>query len=144
MSGDLIETWRGRVTPSECDHLGHMNVQFYMARISDATVTLNSALGMTSTYIRERRRALVTVHVEISFLAELKAGDLIVMHGGVLSVEGKKMRLLHRMTRVEDAKHVMVAKVLMVGMDLEHRKSVAMDDAIADRAKKLIVKEDAG
>ena len=140
-AAELIETYRGRVSASECDHLGHMNVQFYVARISDATVTLNHAIGVTAGYIRAQRRALATVHQEISYLAELKAGDLVVMHGAVLSVEAKKVRFVHRMTRVEDGAPVMTAKVLMLGMDLERRKSVALEEPILARARLLLIDE---
>lgn len=138
---ELIETFRGRVAPSECDHLGHMNVQFYVGRISDATATLNDAIGLTARYTRERRRALATVQLEVSYLAELKAGDLIALHSGVLSVEPKKVRFIHRMTRVEDGKPAMRAKVLMVGMDLEQRRSTALEPEILDGARRLIVDE---
>src|SRR3954471_12915508 len=141
MTTQLIETYRGRVAVWECDHLGHMNVQFYVARISDAPLRLSGAIGVTAAYVRERRRALATVHQDISFITELKPGDLIAMHGAVLSVEGKKLRFLHRMTRVEDGRHVMTAKVLMVGMDLEQRKSVVLDDFVAESARKLLVEE---
>ncbi len=140
---NLIETLRGRVAPQECDHLGHMNVQFYVARVSDATVAINAAIGFTAGYMRRYRRALAAVRQEISYLAELKAGDLIAVHSGVLRAEGKKAEFLHRMTRVEDGTPVMRAKVLMVGIDLELRKSVPLDAEILARARALLVEEEA-
>ncbi len=136
-----IETYRGRVAPQQCDHLGHMNIQFYVARISDATVVLNAAMGITASYVRTQRRALATIRQEISYLAELNAGDLIAMHSGVLAAEGKKVWFLHRMTRVEDAAPVMSAKVLMLGMDLERRKAIPVEEAILARAKAFLVEE---
>jgi acyl-CoA thioester hydrolase len=135
----LVETLRGRVAVSECDHLGHMSVQFYVARISDATVTLSHAIGVTAGYVRTHRRSLVTVHQDIAYHAPLKAGDLVVMHGGVLSVDSESLRFMHRMTRAEDGEAVMTAKVLMLGMDLEGRTSVALDEAILTRARQLLV-----
>ena len=138
---DLIETFRGRVAPYECDHLGHMNVQFYVARVSDATATLTDAIGLTATYTRTRKRAVVTVHLDISYLAELKAGDLIVMHSGVLAVEPKKLRIVHRLTRVEDGKPAMRARALMIGMDLERRRATPLDEDILERARQLLVDE---
>jgi acyl-CoA thioester hydrolase len=135
----LIETLRARVAVSECDHLGHMSVQFYVARISDATVTLSHAIGVTAGYVRAHRRSLVTVHQEIAYLAALTAGDLVVMHGGVLSADRETLQFMHRMTRVEDGETVMTAKVLMLGMDLERRTSVALEEAILTRAKQLLV-----
>ena len=34
----FIETPLGRVSPLECDQLGHMNVQFYVAKVSDRDI----------------------------------------------------------------------------------------------------------
>jgi acyl-CoA thioester hydrolase len=34
------ETFRGSVAAWECDQYGHMNVQFYTARISDAAASV--------------------------------------------------------------------------------------------------------
>lgn len=138
-----IETYRGRVAPAECDYLGHMNIQFYVARISDATATLNNAIGFTAGYVRSQRRALVTVHQDISYIAEVMAGDLLVMHSGVSAAESKKVRVLHRLTRAGGNEPVMTANVLMVAMDLERRRAAAMDEAIlAGMRKHLIAQQD--
>jgi acyl-CoA thioester hydrolase len=136
-----IETYRGRVAPAECDYLGHMNIQFYVARISDATATLNNAIGFTAGYLRSRRRALVTVHQDISYIAEVKAGDLLVMHSGVPAAESKKVRVLHRLTRAGSHEPVMTANVLMVAMDLERRRATAIDEAILTGMRKHLVPE---
>ncbi len=136
-----IETYRGRVAFSECDHFGHMSMQFYVARISDATVTLGNAIGLTASYIRAQRQALVTVHQEISYLAPLKAGELVVMNSGLLSIEGNKLRFMHRMTRLEDGAPVMCAKVLMMGMDTERSTEVGLQEEILTRAQALMIDE---
>ena len=39
------ETYRGSVAAWECDQYGHMNVQFYTARISDAAASVMLAAG---------------------------------------------------------------------------------------------------
>ena len=85
--------------------------------------------------------AVERVRAEVA--AKRWAGDLIAMHSGVLSVEPKKLRVIHRMTRVEDGKPVMNAKALMLGMDLERRKSAPLDDAMLVRARALVVDEGA-
>jgi acyl-CoA thioester hydrolase len=136
-----METYRGRVASWECDHLGHMNVQFYVARISDASAALTNAMGLTAGYLRERRRALAAVHHDISYLAEVKAGDLLLMRSGILSAEGKKVRFAHRMMRIEDGKPVMRAKVFMISMDLEQRRSIAVEEFILERTRLLLVDE---
>jgi acyl-CoA thioester hydrolase len=137
-----METLRGRVAQQECDFIGHMNVQFYIARISDATTTLNAAIGIDVRFMREQRRALVTLRQDVSYLRELRAGDLVAMHSGIVGIEGKKVHYFHRLSRVEDGEVAMTARQLMMGMDLDRRRAVAMDEAILERARAILVTED--
>ena len=137
----MIETVRGRVAIGECDPSGRMNISSYAARIADSTVTLCRAIGVDDARGGERRRTLVTLRQEIAYMGDLLAGDLLVMHGGVLAIEGEEIRFVHRMLRVEDGVAVMSANVLMRGTDLEHRTPAALDDAILVRAMRLLVHE---
>lgn len=59
----LVKTYLGRVSEQECVRLGHMNVQFYVARVSDAAwhVDLMASIGITPEFIRERRQAPAAV-----------------------------------------------------------------------------------
>src|SRR5262245_56025205 len=42
----LVETYRATVAPSDCDHLGHMNVQHYFAAVSDGMFAMMIRLGL--------------------------------------------------------------------------------------------------
>ena len=140
-AGALIETLRGRVAVGDCDYGGRMKVDAYVARISDATLTLGLTIGFTAEYIAAKRCGLVTLHQDIAYLGELEAGDLLVMLGGVLSVDCEQILLLHHMLRIEDGAAVLTAKVLMRGIHLEHRTSVALDAPILARARQLLIRE---
>ena len=140
-AGGLIETLRGRVAVGDCNDSGRMNVDAYVARISDATVTLSHALGFTAEYIAAKQCGLVTSHQDIAYIGELEAGDLLMMLGGVLSVDPEQILFLHHMLRVEDGAVVLSAKVLMRGIHLERRTSVALDAPTVERARRLLVRE---
>jgi acyl-CoA thioester hydrolase len=56
-----FETFRGTVAPSECDHLGHMNVQYYTRAISDGMYSIMIHLGLTPDEIRRRKISFVAV-----------------------------------------------------------------------------------
>ena len=43
----FIETYRGTVGPTDCDNLGHMNVQHYFAAVSNGMFAMMSRLGLT-------------------------------------------------------------------------------------------------
>ncbi len=42
----MIETYRGVIYPWNCDHMGHMNVQYYVGKFDEATWQLFAFLGM--------------------------------------------------------------------------------------------------
>ena len=44
----MIETYRGAVYPWHCDHMGHMNVMWYVGKFDEATWNLFATLGVTT------------------------------------------------------------------------------------------------
>lgn len=135
MNDMLVESYRGRVGAMECDHLGHMNVQFYVARISDAAWHVMASIGMTPAFIRERRQAAAAVRQEIAYLKELLAGDLVCMESGVLEAGERKITFFHRLRKVETDQVAMTSKVFTINMDLDTRRSAPLDPAILARAQ---------
>ncbi len=139
----LVETHLGRVSPLECDHLGHMNVQFYVSKVSDAAWHVMDSIGITPAFIRERRQAPAAVKQEIAYLRELRAGDLLRMDSGVLEASEKRLTFYHRLTNVETGQVAMTSKVYTVNMDLDARRSTLLDPAILARALERLLPETA-
>jgi acyl-CoA thioester hydrolase len=67
----MIETHRGAVYPWHCDHMGHMNVMWYVGKFDEATWNLFASLGVTPAYLREQSRALAAVQQNITYKREL-------------------------------------------------------------------------
>lgn len=120
------ETYRGSVAAWECDQYGHMNVQFYTARISDAAASVMLAAGFGQKAFKELKLGIAAVNAETRFVSELHAGDLIRMESGVVFAEGKKIRFHHRVYNAETGALCMQAEVLALCFDLVQRKSVAL------------------
>lgn len=120
------ETFRGSVAAWECDQYGHMNVQFYTARISDAAASVMLAAGFGMRAFKELKLGIAAVNAETRFVSELHAGDLIRMESGVVFAEGKKIRFHHRVYNAETGALCMQAEVLALCFDLVQRKSVAL------------------
>jgi acyl-CoA thioester hydrolase len=139
----LIETHVGRVAPGECDHLGHMNVQFYVSRVSDAAWHVMASIGITPSFIRERRQAPAAVRQEIAYLRELRAGDLLRMDSGVVEASEKRLTFYHRLTNVESGQVAMTSKVYTVNMDLDTRRSTPLDPAVLAAALERLLPEGA-
>ena len=48
-------TYRGAVYPWHCDHVGHMNVMWYVGKFDEATWNLFHRVGITPAYLRASR-----------------------------------------------------------------------------------------
>jgi len=78
-------TYRGTVYPWQCDHVGHMNIMWYVGKFDEANWNLIARLGLTPSYLRESGRGMAAVQQNITYKRELLAGD-IVERGELLDV----------------------------------------------------------
>lgn len=51
-------TYRGAVYPWNCDHVGHMNVMWYVGKFDEATWCFLADLGLTPGALRARGRGM--------------------------------------------------------------------------------------
>jgi len=129
-----IETFRKVVSPSELDHLDHMNVQYYFAAIGSAITSLQIALGLTPTDMRKGRRlGFVVVHGENNFHAELMAGDVIKMETGVSEITKKTATFHHRLLNVETDTLSFDTHFKCVLMNLDTRRAVEIPEDIREK-----------
>lgn len=120
---DLTLTFRGTVYPWQCDHMGHMNVMWYVGRFDEATWNLFAALGITPEYLRQNQRGMAAIEQRISYRRELFAGDIIAIHSGVVEMKQKTIRFYHHMTTGIDEKTAASTQLVAVHMDEEIRRS---------------------
>jgi acyl-CoA thioester hydrolase len=139
---ELPITFRGAVYPWQLDHMGHFNVQFYVAMFDQSTWALLSLVGLTSTYFKRERRGMAAVEQRISYKHELYPGDLVENRSGILQVRDKVITFFHEMRNVESG--VVAARVEMVTvfLDADSRKSISLPADIADRARAMIVTDE--
>ncbi len=135
---ETLLTYRGTVYPWHCDHVGHMNVIWYVGKFDEATWHFFNALGLTPTYFRTGSRGMATVDQHISYIHELLAGDVVTVRTTLLEFKEKSLRFVHEM--VHDETHEVVARTMLNGvhMDTVARKSCAFPEAIAARAHTML------
>lgn len=136
-----METYRGTVQQWEIDHMGHMNVQFYVAKFDSATWQLFSAVGMAPEWLREHRAGMAAVEQTITYRAELLAGALVVVRSAVLAITTRSLRFRHVMTDCETGKEAATTELVAVHLDLTTRASRPFPEAIRQRATELIEPE---
>ncbi len=141
MSG-MIETYRGAVYPWHCDHIGHMNVMWYVGKFDEATWNLFARLGITPAYLREQGRGMSAVQQDISYRRELLAGDTLTVASGILELRERVIRFVHEMRRGEDGEIAAVCFLTGVHIDARERAACPFPDAVRSAAQALMVDYD--
>ena len=139
MVSKLIETYRGAVYPWHCDHMGHMNVMWYVGKFDEATWHLLSHVGLTPKWLRDNNRGMVAVDQRISYQRELVAGDVLVVRSGILEVSDKKIRFFHEMRNAVSDEVAAITLFIGLHLDTVSRKSAAMPGDVVACARELIV-----
>ena len=131
-------TYRGTVYPWHCDHVGHMNVMWYVGKFDEATWQLFNALGLSPGYLRDAQRGMAAVDQHISYVRELHAGATVSVPSRLLEVKERSLRFEHEM--VNDETGEVAARTVLKGvhLDKQTRKSCAFEDAIVERARGLL------
>ena len=138
MTAGLIETYRGAVYPWHCDHMGHMNVMWYVGKFDEATWNLFSSLGITVSFLREKHRAMAAVQQDITYKRELVAGDVVAVGSGVLEMREKVLKFVHEMRQAQSGEIAAVCVLTAVHMDSKARKSTAFPADVLARGKERI------
>lgn len=134
----LSETYRGVVYPWHCDHMGHMNVMWYVSKFDEATWNLFAQLGLTAAFLRDNARAMAAVQQNITYKRELLSGDVVAVRSGLLEMREKVIKFVHEMRHADTGEVCAVCVITGVHMDSEARKSTAFPAEFAARGREMI------
>lgn len=135
---EMPVTYRGTVYPWQCDHIGHMNVMWYVGKFDEATWNLFTELGLTPSYLREGRNGMAAVQQNITYRRELMPGDTVVVRTRLLEVREKLLRYVHEMSPAEGGEAVALCELTVVHMDRAAHKSSPLPPEVAERARTLL------
>ncbi len=136
MPGSIL-TARSVVYPWHCDHMGHMNVMWYVGKFDEATWHLFSLLGLTPTFLREHHRGMAAVQQEITYRRELHAGDVITVYSRVLEVKEKVIRFSHDMRNEETREMAATTTITGIHLDTQLRKSCPFPPFVVERTEEI-------
>ncbi len=131
-------TYRGTVYPWHCDHVGHMNVMWYVGKFDEATWHFFHGLGLTPSYLRGAGRGMAAVDQHISYAQELHAGDVVTVHTTLLEIKDRSIRFFHEMTNDENQSVAACTTLKAVHIDTVARKSCAFESQIRAQASSLL------
>jgi len=124
-----IETLRRRITESDCDSLGHMNVAGYFALASDGGFAIMSAFGLDEGQIvAGRRQSFAVVNSEAKFRAELRPGQEVHVRSCLVEIGNYSAKFRHRVYLGEA--WAFETYFTCVLMNLVTRKATSIDDAL--------------
>ena len=133
-------TYRGTVYPWHCDHMGHMNVMWYVGKFDEGTWQLFHSLGLTPARLSQEGAGMAAVEQQLEYKRELHAGDVITVRSRVLEVKEKSIRFAHEMTNDETGELAARCTILGVYFDTSLRKARALPSDVSERAGLLIAK----
>ena len=135
---EALLTYRGTVYPWHCDHVGHMNVMWYVGKFDEASWQLFNALGLSASYLRNAQRGMAAVDQHISYLQELHAGAVVCVRSRVLEIKERSIRFEHEM--VDETSGAVAARTTLkaVHLDTVRRKSAAFSAGVIGKAQALI------
>lgn len=134
----MIETYRGVVYPNQLDHMGHMNVQWYISKFDEGTWHFLSILGITSEYIRTTNKGMAALEQRIKYKAEVMVGDLLFIKTQPLEMTEKVIRFIHYMYNAETGQEVASNESIGVHFDRITRKSCPLPTNVKQQWIKLM------
>jgi acyl-CoA thioester hydrolase len=119
-------TYRGTIYPWHCDHMGHMNVMWYVGKFDEATWQLFASVGLHSSRLRQEGIGLAAVEQHIEYKRELLAGDVISIRSSFQEVREKVVLFSHEMVNQETQE--VAARTFLTGVciDLKTRRAKAL------------------
>ena len=135
----MIETVRSSVQTWECDQMGHMNVQFYVAREQEGLASIAGALGLRPRAEGIGRAGLVPMHQHIRFHRELRPGAPYVMQGGVVEATREGLVLYQEMKHTLSGTIAATFTSTVQWADLEFRTGLQLPSPAIERAPSITV-----
>lgn len=137
-AGGLIDTYRGYVSMQECDEMGHMNIQHYIAKASDASGHLRSALGIGLAHQRAANCGYAALEHHIRFHRELRTSDLVLVRAGIVEVRDRTMLIYQEMREALDGRLAATFAVEAGYIDLATRRLAPWPEETRRKAGALL------
>lgn len=130
---ESIVTYRGTIYPWHCDHMGHMNVMWYVGKFDEATWQLLASVGLSSKRLRQEGIGMAAVEQQIEYKRELIAGDLITIRSHIRQIREKSLLFVHEMTNKETQELASRTVLTGVCIDMNTRKARPLPADIRER-----------
>jgi len=134
----MTKTYQGTIYPWHCDHMQHMNVQYYVAKFDEATWNLFSQIGLTSNYLSTNKRGMVALEQKLKYYNEVFAGDNIYIKSKITEIKNKNILFMHAMYNLDSNEKLSETEIVGLHIDTEKRKGIVLPEFVNENIKKLM------
>lgn len=131
--GRIGPTFVGTVYPFQLDHMGHVNVQFYVGLFDEASWSFFTWMGLSAERIARDGVGMAALVQENRFYAELKPGQSLEAWTRVLGTSRQTVRYRHEMFRRDDGRLVATSELTAACLDLATRRARPLPEDIQTR-----------
>ena len=128
-----ILSYRGTVYPWHCDHMGHMNVMWYVGKFDEALWSFLAGLGLGPGYLKANGRGMAAVQQVIQYQRELMAGDVVEIRCRVQALREKAVVVHQVMHNIEQNHVAATLELTGVHLDTAQRRAVPFAGEIRSR-----------
>lgn len=133
-----LTTYRGIVYPVQCDVMGHMNVQHYIAAFDQAMWHLVAAAGYKNSWLKDRNLGWADRHYEVDFLEELPVGSLFEVKSQFQKIGRTSLTAHHQMFNSETGALSAEITAVTILFDLIARKASPLPAEMLEGAKSYL------
>ena len=123
---DWTETHRAVVHQWNCDHLGHMNVRYYAHFFDDAGFHFWTTIPRAQAVMKAHNIGVVVARTTNDFVAEARAGELVVVKSALTRLGAKSLTYTQRMTNAETGDLLATQDAVEVIFDPVRRRAAEM------------------
>lgn len=117
-------TYRGLVSPRDCDATGIMTAQMHVARFTDAAGHFWDHIGLDRAWTEAHGYGRVAIELKLTHLADLKPGDPILVLSVMSEHARKTVTFRHHTINVRTGEPAAICHVTGVSLDLTTRRTV--------------------
>jgi acyl-CoA thioester hydrolase len=115
--------YRGVVYPWQCDHVGHMNIMWYVSKFDEANWSFFARLGVTPSYVRDSGCGVAGVQQNVSYRREMFPGDLVEITTRMVEIRDRSARFLHEMRDAVTGETTATCEMTAAHLDRRTRKA---------------------
>lgn len=123
-------TVEAAVEPRFLDGMGHMNVAWYVYLFDRGVWEFFERHGLDEQYLRGAARGMFALEENLRYLSELREGEALTVHTGVLELKPKTVRLLQYMVDTKRQKVAAVREVVAAHIDLATRRTTTFAESV--------------